>query len=180
MAAVSGHTWPVLAAYRSDSMVQTASVQRARCGELPGLGNHCASSWRDARRARCQLNDALWTRVRLGITRLLGRGTQHHAWSAPAEHPSDAGPSLGPQSMLRDLAGLRWQSQCRRRRPSGQRRPSTKPSRGRARVTHTAPRQPSLPSAEAGRATGGGRSTDGADAAECDSTSRNAFPHLYG
>ena len=158
-------------------MVQTASVQRARCCELPGLGNHCASSWCDARCARCQLNDALWTRVRLGITRLLGRGTQHHAWSAPAEHPSDAGPSLGPQSMMRDLAGLRWQSQCRRRRPSGQRRPSTKPSRGRAQVTHTAPRQPSLPSAEAGRAAGGGRSTDGADAAESFSTSRNAFEH---
>ena len=78
-------------------------------------------------------------------------------------------------SMMRDVAGLRWQSQCRRRRPSGQRRPSTKPSRGRARVTHTAPRQPSLPSAEAGRATGGGRSTDGADAAECFSTSRNVL-----
>ena len=58
-------------------MVQTASVQRARCCELPGLGNHCASSWRDTRRARCQLNDALWTRVRLGITLLRTRGTQH-------------------------------------------------------------------------------------------------------
>ena len=153
-------------------MVQTASVQRARCCKLPGLGNHCASSWRDARRARCQLNDALWTRVRLGITRLLGRGTQHHAWSAPAEHPSDAGPSLGPQSMMRDLAGLRWQSQCRRRRPSGQRRPSTKPSRGRARVTHTAPRQPSLPSAEAGRAAGSSREHGRCRHRECDSTFR--------
>ena len=57
--------------------------------------------------------------------------------------------------MMRHLAGLRWQSQRRRRRPSGQRRPSTKPSRGRAWVTHTAPKQPSLPSAEDERAAWG-------------------------
>ena len=160
-------------------MVQTASVQRARCCELPGLGNHCASSWRDARRARCQLNDALWTRVRLGITLLRTRRTQHHPLSAASKHPSDAGPSWGPQSMMRDVAGLRWQSQCRRRRPSGQRRPSTKPSRGRAWVTHTAPRQPSLPSAEAGRAAGSSREHGRCRHRECDSTFRNAFGTLY-
>ena len=132
--------------------------QRARCCELPGLGNHCASSWRDARRARCQLN--------------------HARVSAPVKKRASEPAALKVHSsMMRDVAGLRWQSQCRRRRPSGQRRPSTKPSRGRARVTHTAPRQPSLPSAEAGRATGGGRSTDGADATECFSTFRNV---LYG
>ena len=38
---------------------------------------------------------------------------------------------------------------------SGQRRPLTNPSRGRAWVTHTAPKQPSLPSAEDERAAWG-------------------------
>ena len=98
---------------------------------------------------------ALWTRVRPGITLLSTRRTQHHPLSAASKHPVDAGPSWGPQSMMRHLAGLRWQSQRRRRRPSGQRRPSTKPSRGRAWVTHTAPKQPSLPSAEDERAAWG-------------------------
>ena len=75
-------------------------------------------------------------------------------------------------SMMRDLAGLRWQSQRRRRRPSGQRRPSTKPSRGRAWVTHTAPKQPSLPSAEDGRAAWG---PPAAAAARTMPMLRNAF-----
>ena len=139
---------------------------------LPGLGNQCASSWRDARRARCQLNDALWTRARLGITLLRTRRTQHHPLSAASKHPVDAGPSWGPQSMMRHLAGLRWQSQRRRRRPSGQRRPSTKPSRGRAWVTHTAPKQPSLPSAEDERAAWG---PPAAAAARTMPMLRNAF-----
>ena len=94
-------------------------------------------------------------------------------------------------SMMRDLAGLRWQSQRRRRRPSGQRRPSTKPSRGRAWVTHTAAyklrgtqSQTAVSAISRGRegrlgAGGGGRSTDDADAAECFSTICNVLYPSY-
>ena len=53
-----------------------------------------------------------------------------------------------------------------------QRRPSTKPSRGRAWVTHTAPKQPSLPSAEDGRAAWG---PPAAAAARTMPMLRNAF-----
>ena len=121
---------------------------------------------------RRRQNDAACTALSASDHRVVDRRTQHHPLSAASKHPSDAGPSWGPQSMMRHLAGLRWQSQRRRRRPSGQRRPSTKPSRGRAWVTHTAPKQPSLPSAEDGRAAWG---PPAAAAARTMPMLRNAF-----
>ena len=184
MAAVSGHMASVGRVYISTDDLDRLRAERALCPALRArqpLREQLNEVMRSVH--ACQLNDALWTRIRLGITLLRTRRTQHHPLSAPSKHPSDAGPSWGPQSMMRHLAGLRWQSQRRRRRPSGQRRPSTKPSRGRAWVTHTAPKQPSLPSAEDGRAALGppaaaagaartGRYAD-PDAAECFSYFKN-------
>ena len=175
MAAVSGHMASVGRVYISTDDLDRLRAARALCPALRArqpLREQLKSCAANAQRARCQLNDALWSRVRPGITRMRGGGTQWVALSAAAVYPVDAGPSLGPQSMLRHLAGLRWQSQRRRRRPSGQRRPSTKPSRERAWVTHTAPKRPSLPSrisrgrdGRLGAAASG--STDDADAAVC-------------